>query len=132
MHTNVSVHVAQVLKWAYGLLFMVVGLDKVFTTHLITDWDKYVSPIITGDLGLGALGFLVAWGIIEVIIGLILLSPATKTGAWMGITALALIVLNLLTLGDAYLDIAARDIMMALGLYALARLSENEPQALRA
>jgi hypothetical protein len=132
MNANISTHVWQVLKWSYGLLFVVVGLDKALTLHLITDWEKYVSPIITDDLGIAAQGFLIFWGIVEILVGVVLLSRATKTGAWLGIFALALIVLNLLTLGNQYLDIAARDIMMALGLYAVARLSDNEPQVIRA
>ncbi len=63
---------------------------------------------------------------IEILIGVVILTKMTRVGAWLGIVALALIVLNLLSMGDAYLDIAARDIMMMLGLYAVARLSEKE------
>jgi hypothetical protein len=116
--------VRQVLKWSYGLLFVVVGLDKVTMLHLIVDWNQYVGSFITDTLALSPGIFLVVWGIAEILIGLILLSKATRTGAWLGMAALAMIVINLVGMGE-YFDIAARDIMMAIGLYVLASLSDE-------
>lgn len=117
-------HVRQVFKISYGLLFVVVGLDKITGLQLITNWDKYVAPLVTDTLDLSSGTVLIIWGFIELVVGLVILTKA-RAGAWLGIIGLLLIILNLLAMGDAYLDIVARDAMLGLGLYALARLSEK-------
>src|SRR5438132_637355 len=97
------------LKYSYGFIPIIIGLDKFF--YYIVDWNIYVSPavIMYIPLSLGALVKVV--GIIEIIAGLIVLSPfelpingtyysATRLGAYLVAVWLIVIVLNLFTMGQ--------------------------------
>jgi uncharacterized membrane protein YphA (DoxX/SURF4 family) len=114
------VHVWQMLRITYGLLFLVVGVDKFF--NLVVDWGKYVSPFILEVLPPDLPPLLMIVGVIEIVIGLLIFSKATRAGAYAAATFLAVIIVNLLSMGT-YLDIAARDTVMAIGALALACLT---------
>ena len=104
----------------YGLVPLLAGLDKFF--NLLTDWPKYLSPWVANLLPVSAQTFMYVVGIIEIIVGLMVLTRWTRLGAWIASAWLVLIALNLVTLG--LFDIAVRDLAMAVGAYTLARLAE--------
>jgi uncharacterized membrane protein YphA (DoxX/SURF4 family) len=104
----------------YGLVPLLAGLDKFF--NLLADWPKYLSPVVANLLPLPAETFMYAVGIIEIAVGVMVLTRWTRTGAWIAAAWLVLIALNLVTMG--LLDIAVRDLAMAVGAYTLARLAE--------
>jgi uncharacterized membrane protein YphA (DoxX/SURF4 family) len=104
----------------YGLVPLLAGLDKVL--NLLTDWPKYLSPAIAGLLPVSAQTFMHAVGIIEIVVGLLVLTRWTRIGAWIAAAWLVLIAVNLITMG--LFDIAVRDLAMAVGAYTLARLAE--------
>ncbi len=109
----------------YGLVPLLAGLDKFF--NLLTDWPKYLSPWVANLLPVSAQTFMYAVGIIEIAVGLMVLTRWTRLGAWIATAWLVLIALNLVTL-DLF-DIAVRDLAMAVGAYTLARLAELRQQA---
>jgi uncharacterized membrane protein YphA (DoxX/SURF4 family) len=114
----------------YGLVPLLAGLDKFF--NLLTDWPKYLSPWVAHLLPVSAQTFLYAVGVIEIVVGLLVLTRWTRLGAWIAAAWLVLIALNLITLG--LFDIAVRDLAMAVGAYTLARLAElrqGAPVAMR-
>ncbi len=104
----------------YGLVPLLAGLDKFF--NLLTDWPKYLSPWMADLLPVSAQSFMYAVGIIEILVGLMVLTRWTRLGAWIATAWLALIAVNLVTMG--LFDIAVRDLAMAVGAYTLARLAE--------
>ena len=104
----------------YGLVPLLAGLDKFF--NLLTDWPKYLSPWIAGLLPVSADTFMHAVGIIEIVVGVLVLTRWTRLGAWIAAAWLVLIAVNLATMG--LFDIAVRDLAMAVGAYTLARLAE--------
>lgn len=104
----------------YGLVPLLAGLDKFF--NLLTDWPKYLSPLVTNLLPVPAQTFMHGVGIIEIAVGLLVLTRWTRIGAWIAAAWLVLIAINLVTLG--LFDIAIRDLAMAVGSYTLARLAE--------
>jgi uncharacterized membrane protein YphA (DoxX/SURF4 family) len=104
----------------YGLVPLLAGLDKFF--NLLTDWTKYVSPVVAHLLPVSTQTFMYAVGIIEIVVGLLVLTRWTRLGAWIAAAWLVLIAVNLVTLG--LFDIAVRDLAMAVGAYTLARLAE--------
>lgn len=104
----------------YGLVPLLAGLDKFL--NLLTDWPKYLSPWVANLLPVSPQAFLYAVGIIEVLVGLMVLTRWTRLGAWIAAAWLVLIAVNLVTLG--LFDIAVRDLAMAVGAYTLARLAE--------
>src|SRR5688500_11787651 len=113
---------------AYQLLYLgfiiaplVAGLDKF--THFLTDWDKYLAPVVAGLLPFSVTTFMLFIGIVEIAAAaLVTLRP--RIGAYVVAAWLAGIVINLLLI-PAYLDVALRDLGLMLGALALARLSEE-------
>lgn len=113
--------VQQVLRYTYGLVPIVAGLDKF--TNLLANWKDYVSKSIIDMLPISAAAFMSVVGIIEIAAGvLVLLRP--RIGAWVVMAWLVAIALTLIA-GGHYFDVAVRDLVMAVGAFALAKLSES-------
>jgi uncharacterized membrane protein YphA (DoxX/SURF4 family) len=111
--------VTTLLKYTYGLVPIVAGLDKF--TNLLANWPGYLGETVKGLLPLSPSAFMMVVGIIEIIAGvLVLIRPAI--GAWVVSAWLILIALSLIVSGH-YFDVAVRDIVMAIGAYSLAKLS---------
>lgn len=126
MQTNLNLESLYRPLWlTYGLVPLLAGLDKFF--NLLADWPKYLSPWMAGLLPVPAETFMYAVGIIEIVVGLMVLTRWTRLGAWIAMAWLALIALNLVTMG--LFDIAVRDLAMAVGAYTLARLAELRHEA---
>ena len=108
-----------ILKYTYGIVPIVAGLDKF--TNLLTHWEDYLSPSIAGMLPFSAGTFMHIVGIIEIVAGILVLFRPRPGGyvvmAWLTLIALTLI------FGGHYFDVAVRDLVMAIGAYCLARLS---------
>ena len=111
--------VQKVLKYTYGLVPIVAGLDKF--TNLLTDWEDYLSASVVNLLPFSAGTFMAIVGIIEIAAGVLVLVRPRIGGytvmAWLIAIALSLI------LGGHYFDVAVRDLVMAIGAFALAKLS---------
>lgn len=116
---NPSYQAYQVLRLGFTVAPIVAGLDKF--THFLVNWDQYLASYFPSMLGISANTFMRGVGVIEVIAGIgVALKPKifgyVVSGWLMGI------IVNLLIKGDYY-DIALRDLGLALGAFALARLS---------
>ncbi len=108
------------LKYTFGIVPIVAGLDKF--TDLLTHWENYIHPGIANMLPFTPHIFMMIVGIIEIIAGIIVLAKPSIGGlivaAWL--TAIAL---TLLASGN-YLDVAVRDLVMAIGALSMARISK--------
>jgi hypothetical protein len=109
----------------YGLVPFLAGLDKFF--NLLADWPGYLSPAVAGLLPVSPQTFMYAVGVVEMAVGVMVLTRWTRLGAWIAAAWLVLIAVNLITMGS--FDIAVRDLAMAVGAYTLARLAEARQQA---
>lgn len=107
------------LRVAYGVLPIVAGLDKFF--NWLADWEAYLSPLAVQLLPVSPEVFMRFVGVVEIVVGLVVLSRWTRVGAYVAAAWLALIALNLITTGR-YFDIAARDAVLAVGAFALGQL----------
>jgi hypothetical protein len=109
----------QILHVAFTVAPVIAGVDKFF--HFLVDWDQYLSPVIARMLPVSGHTFMLAVGAVEIVAGLLVaFMPAIGgmvVGAW-----LCGIIVNLLTI-PGYYDIALRDLGLALGAFALARLA---------
>lgn len=113
------------LRIALGVVPIVAGLDKF--TNLLADWAGYLSPLAVRLLPVSPAAFMRAAGVIEVIVGIGILAGRARTFGWIAMAWLAAIALNLIASG-AFLDVAARDAVMAVAAFALARLAAvHEP-----
>jgi len=111
----------QILHIAYTVAPIVAGLDKFY--HFLVNWDTYLSPIVPSTLGITAHSFMLGVGVIEVLAGL-LVAVVPRYGGWVVGLWLIGIIINLLSI-PAYFDIALRDFGLALGAFALSRLSAD-------
>jgi uncharacterized membrane protein YphA (DoxX/SURF4 family) len=109
-----------ILKLTFGIVPIVAGLDKF--TNLLTDWTQYIHPAIESMLPFSPATFMMIVGIIEILAGIVVLLKPGLGGlvvsAW-----LVLIALTLLASGH-YLDVAVRDLVMAVGAFCMARLAK--------
>ena len=116
----------QILHFAFVVAPLVAGVDKYF--HFLVNWDQYLSPLVTRMLPVSAHTFMLGVGLVEIVAALIVaFMPAVGSlivGAW-----LCGIILNLLSM-PGYLDVALRDLGLALAAFALSRLAVDfDPRA---
>ena len=109
----------KLLKWTFVVLPIAAGLDKFF--YLLTDWAQYFPDWLMAIVPFSLSTFVVIVGIIEIVAGLIVLTK-TEVGAYIVCLWLALIALTLIISGS-YLDVAVRDIVMAISAFVLARMT---------
>ena len=113
--------VQKLLKYTFGLVPIVAGLDKF--TNLLTDWAQYVSTGIVEILPFEAGTFMAIVGVIEIGAGiLVLVRPfigGLVVAAWLTLIAMTLL------FSGSYLDVAVRDLVMAIGALSLAKLFEK-------
>jgi len=109
------------LRAGLGLAAFLAGLDKFF--NLLANWPGYLSPIVAQMLPFSPAVFMRAVGVIEMLVGAIILAGFTRLGGYVAAVWLAGIAVNLLTTGH-YFDVAVRDVMMAIAAFTLARLTE--------
>ncbi|HXV61135.1 MAG TPA: hypothetical protein VEK15_10605 [Vicinamibacteria bacterium] len=107
------------LKITFGLVPLLAGLDKFF--NLLADWGSYLSPSVTSMLPFSAATFMMIVGVIEMAVGVAILTKFTRLGAYVAMCWLVLIAFNLLFTGE--LDVAVRDLAMAVGAYSLGIVS---------
>lgn len=111
----------EILHIAYTVAPIVAGLDKFF--HFLVNWEMYLSPLVPRTLGVPPHAFMLGVGVIEIVAGL-LVAIVPRIGGWIVGLWLCGIIVNLLTI-PAYFDIALRDFGLALGAFALARISAD-------
>jgi uncharacterized membrane protein YphA (DoxX/SURF4 family) len=109
------------LRIAIGLTAFLAGLDKFF--NLLTNWEQYASPLVLNVLPVSAGVLMRVAGVIEIVVGLAVLAGVTRLGGYVVAAWLTLIALSLVTTGH-FFDVAVRDLVMAVGAFGLARISE--------
>jgi len=117
-----------VLRIGFGVGPFLAGLDKYF--NLLTNWTGYISPLALKALPFSGHTFMHIVGVIEMIVGLSILTKWTRLGAYVASAWLVLIAINLVSTG-MFFDVAVRDVEMALAAYVLARMTEVRSDALQ-
>jgi uncharacterized membrane protein YphA (DoxX/SURF4 family) len=112
--------VKTLLKYTYGLVPIVAGLDKF--TNILTDWSQYVSSGMAGMMPFDTGTFMMFVGVIEIVAGVLVLTK-TKIGSLVVAGWLTAIALTLL-FSWSYVDVAVRDLVMAIGAYSLYKLTD--------
>ena len=109
------------LRIGLGVAPFLAGLDKFF--NLLTNWRVYLNPLALRVIPLAPETFLHAIGVVEMFVGLAILTRWTRLGSYLAALWLVCIALNLVAMG-AFFDIAVRDVLLALAAFTLARLTE--------
>ena len=111
----------QILRFAFTVAPIVAGLDKFL--HLLVNWDQYLPSFVNGMVGGYGHELMLVVGVIEIVAGIgVAVKP--KIFAYVVTAWLVLIIANLLMI-PGYYDVALRDLGLALGAFALARLSQE-------
>jgi uncharacterized membrane protein YphA (DoxX/SURF4 family) len=121
MHTERMTTPWWMLRVVLGAAAFIAGLDKFF--NVLADWPAYLSPVATSALPMSATSFMHVVGVIEMVVGAVILAGYTRLGGYVASIWLLCIAINLVTTGR-YFDVAVRDVVMAVAAFTLARLSE--------
>lgn len=116
------------LRIGLGVGPFLAGLDKYF--DLLTNWTGYISPLALKILPFSGQTFMHIVGVIEMIVGLAILTKWTRVGAYVASAWLVLIAINLVSTG-MFFDVAVRDVEMAVAAFVLARMTEVRTNALQ-
>ncbi len=108
------------LKYTFVIVPVVAGADKF--TNLLTDWKQYLNPTLADLLPFSASTFMMIVGVIEITAGLIVLKK-TEIGGYIVAAWLTAISLTFL-IGFNFVDVAVRDLVMAIAALSMARLSK--------
>ena len=111
----------QALRVAFGVVPFLAGLDKFF--NLLADWPRYLNPAAEAMLPVTAQTFMHFAGVVEMVVGLAILTRWIVLGSYVAAAWLVAIAANLVA-SDTFLDVAVRDLVMATAAYTLARLTE--------
>jgi hypothetical protein len=106
------------MRMALGLMATLAGLDKFF--NILADWGSYVSPAAAQLLPFSTDVLMGIVGVVEVAVGLAILTALPALGAYVASAWLLLVAVNLAAAG--YLDIAVRDAVLSIAAFTLARL----------
>jgi hypothetical protein len=109
-----------------GLAPFLAGLDKFF--NLLTKWTMYLNPLALRVVPIAPETFMRAVGVIEMIVGIAIITRWTRLGAYVAAAWLVCIALNLVSMG-AFFDVAVRDLLIAVAAFSLARLTEVRASA---
>ena len=108
------------LRLSYALVPIIAGFDKF--TNLLVDWRQYLNPVAARVLPFSSGTFMRLAGVIEIVVGILVLTKYTRVAAYIVSVWLLAITLNLITSGR-YLDVAVRDLVMAIGAFVFARMT---------
>lgn len=108
------------LRIIFGLVPIIAGLDKF--TDFLAPWTAYLNPLVLRIVPMTDVGFMHLVGVIEIIAGALVLTKP-KVGAYVVMAWMIAIAAQLILWGR-YLDVAVRDLVMALGgALTLARIT---------
>lgn len=112
--------VFDISRLTFGIVPVVAGLDKF--TNLLTNWEQYLHPALVKMLPFAPHTFMMIIGVVEIAAGIMVLRKPALGGlvvaAWLSLVALSLLV------SGQYLDVAVRDLVMAMGAFTMAKLAK--------
>jgi uncharacterized membrane protein YphA (DoxX/SURF4 family) len=116
------------LRLGLGVGILLAGIDKFF--DLLTTWSMYLSPLAESLLPVSPETFLRAVGVVEVALGIAVLTRWPRLGAYALAAWLLGIAVNLAIAGHFW-DLVVRDLEVAASAFALARVTEWRAAVLR-
>jgi len=119
----------KLLRVTFAVVPIVSGADKFF--EKLADWDMYMAPQIAKLLPVAPELFMRVAGVVEMVVGVLILTRFVRFAAYAASAWLALISVNLIV-GGLFYDVAVRDLVMALSAFVLALLTEAREESVSA
>ena len=118
------------LRLGFTVAPILAGGDKFL--GLMTNWDKYLAPIVPKTLDIASHTFMMGVGAIEIVAGL-LVALKPRIGGFVVAAWIAGIILNLVLNPDHYWDVALRDLGLLIGALSLGLIASDSegPASLR-
>jgi len=123
LRTEPTLQAFWLLRLGFTIAPILFGVDKFL--HVLTDWDRYLAPVVNDIVPGTAHQAMYAVGVIEIVAGLAV-ALAPRFGGYLVAAWLAGIIVNLLLI-PGYYDVALRDFGLLLGALTLARLATAFP-----
>ncbi|MCR4279943.1 MAG: DoxX family membrane protein [Candidatus Komeilibacteria bacterium] len=108
------------LRLVFGFALLWLGVDKWL--GLLTDWQKYLSPLSLSIVET-TVSALTLVAVIEIVAGILILIGQTKIGGNIAAVWFLLVAFNLILLGG-YADLVLRQFILSAGAIILAQLGE--------
>lgn len=102
----------------YIVVPLAAGVDKFF--YLLADWDAYIAPFFARMIPLDGRTFMIVVGVVEVAVGAAALTRFRRLATYVAAAWLTCIAINLVVAG--FLDIAVRDLAIAVGAFTLGQM----------
>lgn len=109
----------RVMKATFVILPILAGADKF--NNLLTNWEQYLNISMAKLLPFSPTVFMMLVGVVEIIAGLIVLKNP-ELGGYIVAGWLTCIAITLLA-GHNFLDVAVRDLVIAISAFSMARIS---------
>jgi uncharacterized membrane protein YphA (DoxX/SURF4 family) len=114
------------LRLGLGTMAFAAGADKFF--DLLVRWNKYLAPQAKRVVPMRSQNFMKLVGVIEMLVGLGILTRNTRLSSYAASAWLAAIAGNVVASGKHF-DIAVRDVELGIAAFALGQLTEIREQA---
>ena len=108
------------LRYTYGLLFIVVGIDKFF--NVMTDWHQFLGVSTLSYIPISSSILLKGFGVIQIVAGLLLFTRWVWWGIYLIFGLLLLIFINLFS-APLSAVVITHDIVMIIGIIVFAHLT---------
>ena len=118
----------KILTYTFAVFLFLIGTDKIAQTDLISNWQTLVGPFTHFLLPLSAGSIVRVEGFIEILLGILLLTP------WKRISLVFLSATIMIVIGDLfflhYYNLAIREIMLVIICFVIYLLDERTTEFL--
>ena len=118
----------KILTYTFAVFLFLIGTDKIAQTDLISNWQTLVGPFTHFLLPLSAGSIVMVEGFIEILLGILLLTP------WKRISLVFLSATIMIVIGDLfflhYYNLAIREIMLVIICFVIYLLDERTTEFL--
>lgn len=113
----------RVLTYTFAVFLFCIGLDKIVQTNLITNWQLIVGPVVHFLLPFSLGSVVMIEGVIEVLLGILLLTPWKKYSLAVLVVTILLVTIDLFIL--RYYNLAVHEGMFIAALIAIYLLDQE-------
>lgn len=117
----------RILRFGYAAAPILAGADKF--VNLLTDWEQYLPPALARLAAGRTHEVMMFVGVVEIVAGI---GVALRPRLFAYVVAAWLLAITAALTTTVYLDVALRDFGLAVGAFALARLSRADVSRVRA
>ena len=114
----------RVLTYSFAAFLFCIGFDKIVQTNLITNWQEIVGPVVHALLPINLGAIVMIEGAIEIILGILLLTPWKKYSLGLLVITIAIVVVDLFMLQDY--NLAIHEIMFVVVCVAVYMLDRED------